>query len=225
MSRFKIQLEVSKKFWPGNPFDTLWLIAGNGYPHASLWPGRQGGRIFCSKTVPDIGWCATLADFTAWDSIGGAYEFTFLFLDDMFLCAPPDDSRLNEAIGIMRDDPDISAIQLYHRNDAGDQYRESTFRVLPESSAYRVTTGPCLWRTKTLSNLAARVAATSRGTAWDFELRGNDLAKGHAILSCGEKSVVPVQYTAVTRGKFEKSAIDWLLSIGIGVKTSRDVVE
>ena len=214
-------IDCIKKFWRDCPHDRLWLIAGKGNPYKSLWPGRTNGQWFCSETVPDIGWSATLADFTRYNGVWGWCDFMLLFLDDMFLCAPPDEGRLNEAIGIMCDDPSIAAIQLYQRADEGAQYRESTFRVLPESSAYRVTTGPCLWRTKTLTSLAARVAATSRGTAWDFGLRGNDLVKALVILSCGEKSVVPVQFSAITRGEWEPGALGFLRKEGIAVDTMR----
>ena len=210
-----------RKFWTDCAYDVVWMNDGEkpDVPLVGLWPGRVGNRVFASRSLSSRGWCKRILA-EEWihpgDNGNAPWKLILMFLDDMFLCAPPDEARLDEAISLMRGHAEIDAIQLYHRDDCVEMYGQSIFFRLAPGAPYPITTGPCLWRPSAL-----RRAAALGGTAWDFELRGSREAPKYTVLSCGAESVMPVQYTAITRGEWEPGALEFLRREGIAVDASR----
>lgn len=168
----------------------------------------------------DNGWCANL--IKGLEQIDD--DYVMMFLEDMFLCETPDQDAMNYAhrlvsqynVGAVRVGPGAEECEpTQHGPGVGKMLR---------SSAYRISTSPTIWDKKYLLSV---LRGPRINTAWDFEIVGTRQSvapNGKQILKMlQEPPPVQVLYTAITRGRFEEGALQWLRRVGIEVETDRPV--
>ena len=169
----------------------------------------------------DDGWCQNL--IKGLEKIDD--DYVMMFLEDMFLCETPDQDALNQARDLVRLD-NVGAVRVGPGAEECEEMAYGFRRVgrMLRSTNYRISTSPTIWDKEFL-------LFTLRGprinTAWDFEITGTKQSvapTGKDILKMTQTPPpVQVLYTAITRGRWEEGALNWLRRVGIEVETDRPV--
>jgi len=167
----------------------------------------------------DMGWCNNLIH--GLEQIDE--DYVLMFLEDMFICEPPDQAALNKAAMLVRD-VDVGAIRVGPGAEECEATDDPGVGRMFRSSNYRIGTSPTIWSKEFLLFV---LRGPRINTAWDFEIVGTKQSvapSGKAILKMTQMPPpVQVLYTAITRGRWEEGALNWLRRVDIEVETDRPV--
>lgn len=181
-----------EKFWPGQRYDII---------------SDSGGK----KT-----WCESIIEYC-----GTVKEPFLLLFDDFFLSGPVNVALIQRGFDIARRD-NVGAVRLYPCPGANeDVYGSIYYGRVTRYSEYRNSTMPTVWNPGYLSQIASRFQ-----TPWEFEIKGSPWASQHlpAEVWAFKREISPwpieIIATAITRGRWNKSALEFLASHGIEVDRS-----
>lgn len=146
-------------------------------------------------------------------------EVILLIMEDMFLNTKVDTEYVKMAVGLMEEQPKYYGMfRLYPCPGSDVDIPETEeYGYISKGARYRVSCMAALWQTSILKKILPQTS-----TAWDFELKGTEISRGlqESFFSVKrERKSWPFSHfaTAVTRGKWEKSAIDFCKKHGIEV--------
>lgn len=199
-------LECLKRFWPDCPIPI--------YTTSEKIPWGENPVI----TGENYGWCRNLE--IVLDQI--KVKYVLLTLEDLLFSQPVDTDLVSAAIFAMMGGVPKQII-LGPGDQRIDQSVSEKFSTFCRHSNYSVSCTPTLWEVNWLREILAQA-----DDPWMFEMRGSRYVRKHLsppqLWVAGPeeaKRPIKVVYSAITRGKWEQTAVNWLRNIGIEVDTSR----
>lgn len=190
------------RFWPDCPFDK--------YAATNMIPFENDGFTPILMGA-DISWSAGLS--AALDILGQSYDYVFVTLEDLFLCAPVDSGRVKHIIDdfIQRDG---NYIRLYGHFAPSVKVTDD-FGILEKGIPYRQNCVYAIWKISTLKSILHKDE-----NAWDFEkkavYRGYQYDGFYAVY----KSQIKILNTLI-KGKWVPSDYRRTCRLLPGFQTSR----
>jgi len=211
-----------RRYWPDCPYPVYFLtdVENCGIPGApwmvdSIGQYAGGGSPVFTYTEPtDLGWCANfvrLMKFVKENRI-------ILFQEDFLLTAPVDTPVVRRLVRYAHDS-DAGCLRLMPCPGPDREWRRDSFLgEIGMEASYRVSLQLAIWDKRLIVELVSRVASP-----WLMERHGSALTRAskQPFLSVHRESYwepggpVPYFITAVTRGKWEKGALELLRKEGI----------
>jgi hypothetical protein len=197
-------LECLKRNWPDCPWPIFTTSERQPWGERPVMVGENRG------------WCRNFE--TALDQVDS--EFTLLIIDDHLIDKPVNTAACIYSLDFLRENPVVCSVLLGPGGQDLIPAEETPMYWLTRETNYRISCSPTLWRT---SYLRERLAP--HGTAWDFELRGTPESVDAALAAFDVEKNRPIKciYSAITRGEWERGALQWLHSQGIPVTPTHPI--
>lgn len=200
-------LECLKRFWPDCPYPVF--TTSEKIP----WGERP------VMTGENRGWCRNLENVL--DQIDA--KIVLLTQEDLLFCAPVNTYLVELALAKMQLTQIVPAQIILGPGPQTIDQKFGDFGSIDRHSPYSISCTPTFWRTDWL-----REVLSWTDNPWQFEMDGTKNVRKHPklppIWAAGpeeEKRPIKVVYSAITRGKWEASAIAWLKKFGVEVDSTR----
>lgn len=190
-----------------DPFDQLFK---------KFWPNQDYDLVTDSHS-PGKPWCKVVAEYAA-----ALNEPVVMFQEDMFLTRSVDADLIQYGINRMKQHTDVGAVRFYPCPGASDWSSDPYFGQVARHTPYRNSLQLTAWQPHYLRAIAERYDTPS-----EFELLGSSWASRHRpeLVFAFKRDVQPwpVEYicSAISRGKWEPTAIAYCAEQGIKVDTSK----
>jgi len=189
------------KFWSDCPFN-IYLLSN--YKYANI------PKVRSLSIGDDISWSDNL-----YKGINGLKEdYVFLFLEDLFLIDSVETNKISNIFTWILES-NANYVRINPSATKADKKFNDLVGIISKGTLYRTSTVLSVWKKDTLLDLLK-----TGETAWDFEIYGSlrsDIYDGFYATWGGYFSIL----NTVTKGKWQRSAIKKLNSIGIEIDLSK----
>lgn len=206
-----------RRYWPDCPYPVYFLtdVEHHGIPDAPWMTDCIGtyaagkSPIFAYTEPDDLGWCANFVRLMRFVR----EKHIIMFQEDFLLRAPVDTPVVRRLARYAREN-DIGCLRLMPCPGPDREWRRGAFLgEIAADANYRVSFQLAIWNRELIIDCAARA-----GSPWLMEQRGSELTRAQEkpFLSVHRESYdvpgspVPYFITAITRGKWEKGALELL---------------
>jgi hypothetical protein len=209
-----------RRYWPDCPYDVCFLtdIEKGGIPdapwlHESV--GTSGVPVIVYTQPTDLGWCGNFVRLMK----NVREQRIILFQEDMLPTAPADTPVVRRLVRYAHQN-DVGCLRLMPCPGPDRPWKNPFLGEIDKDADYRVSLQLAVWDRNLITDLVARTT-----TPWMLEGQGARLTRGfrQSFLSVHRESYewpggpVPYFITAVTRGKWEKGALELLRREGISM--------
>lgn len=205
-------VKLLRKFWSKCAWSVELLTDGYPLPEATIFD--KTNILGC-----DDGWCPNLFNYV--ESIKDTDEHIMLFQEDYWICGKVDHKFIETIYKDMVADQKIGAFRTYPA-PAADTFAEGRdWGYISKGRQYRICCAPTIWRTDYLLQFIKGCK-----TPADFEIQGTKNAEKlpEKVIGVREKHYpLPVLYSAITRGQWELSALNFAADQGIEIEVTRAI--
>lgn len=184
-------------FWPDCPYPITVVSDSSGSPNS---------------------WCGTVSKIC--DQFSD--DLILLLMEDFWLTHPVEPALIQRAIGLFQFE-NVGAVRLFPCPGAGETTGDEFFGLVERWEAYRISCQATIWRPEFLRE----ICRAGEGSAAGFEIDGSNYAAEYLKPDVMAFRIGlypwPIQYicSAITRGRWERSAQQLCEKLGIAVDWSQ----